>query len=122
MKSILILAILSVCSLFTSAQEPKPTPRLYADLGPTTTEKIKRSMVEFYNLHCDDGKSDGYIFNYGTARAVKLRRTILLAGINSVGRTCGHDSPRITFVDVVGETKVRTKFWIIPPGAVNPSP
>lgn len=123
MKSVLLLAMLALSALCLTAQEPKPTPTLFAEVVSTDSKEVKSKFVQYFRRICSQSADRSYIINYGTAEEVRKRRGVLLEVINEDDSRCGrYDPPRITFVDALRESGIRTKLWIVPPGADNPNP
>lgn len=97
---------------------PKPTAVKFAEFGPISSAELAKQLVRLRERLKAEQKSQGYIINYGTAKAIRARRTRVLESIS--WRDC--DPSRIIFVDGPPEPKVRTVLWIMPAGAEYPAP
>jgi hypothetical protein len=90
----------------------------FAEFGPMSQTGVKAKMDGFLMEMSKDRSRQGYIFIYGTAKAIAARRK----QITNTMPSHTPDPSRITFVDMSAEKKVRTVMWIVPPGAAPPTP
>lgn len=120
MKYLRLCLAIGLLGLPLFAQESKPTATLFAELGVSKKAAITETVQRWKEQLCRDNSSRGYLISYGDSGAIKSRRSVILSSLQR--SDCGHDGPRITFVDSITEGSIRTTFWIVPPGALNPNP
>jgi hypothetical protein len=96
-----------------------PQPNLFDGYGPLPNGEFKACFENFYVELRNNPNAQGYIINYGTDREIARREKQLRDVIASLNL----DSSRITLVRGGANQRgkgVRTKVWIVPPGAENP--
>ena len=123
LKSKLLIAVVTLilCGSIYSQSEPvKPVATKYRELGQTSQAKMRETMEALRKYLGAREELQLFIINYGTRTALKQRRKLITNSI--YWRDGPLDSTRITFVDGPVERKIRTVFWIVPPGADNPQP
>jgi len=97
----------------------KPQANLVETVGPATNDDIKARVDNWYTLLNQNPQSQGYVINYGTPAQIKARRAQITKAITFRK----YDPTRITFVDGPDNgTGVETRFYLVPPGADNPTP
>jgi hypothetical protein len=93
--------------------ETVPKARLHDEYGAITDEDIwartDALLVELSN----DPNTTAYIVIYGSERQIKKRETLLRDYV----RMRQFDASRIVYVIGGKENKIRTRVWIVPPGA-----
>lgn len=102
------------------AESPKlvPSAKVFAEIGVTTNQKIKKLMEEFDNALRKEPTATAYIINYGKASDISRRERQIRNSINFRR----YDAVRIVIVNG-GKSKVlKTVFWIVPQGAELPIP
>lgn len=112
-----VLLLSSSIAFGQSKPEPMPEAYVYAEFGPSSATNIAAKITGFYRKLQKEKSSQGYVINYGGAKAIKKRRGLLMKGINFRM----YDPPRVTFVDVVTKKSVKTIMWIVPEGAEEPT-
>jgi hypothetical protein len=110
------------CSLSqsaTGAYGGKPVASPVDEFGKATNDDVKARVDNFYTQLNANPNSQGYIINYGTPAQIKARRTQITKAI----AFRKYDPSRVTFVDGpdTGDGP-KTKFYLVPPGAENPTP
>jgi hypothetical protein len=97
----------------------KPTPTQIDEFGKATNDDVKARVDSFYTQLNANPNSQGYIINYGTPAQIKARR----AQITKAIAFRKYDPSRVTFVDGpdTGDGP-KTRFYLVPPGAENPTP
>lgn len=90
---------------------------IQAELGPSTAALIAAKFKAFDDKLNEDKSLQGYVINYGTVKAIRKRKSLLLQGINHRK----YDTVRITYVDIVTKGSVKTIMWIMPEGAERPN-
>ena len=99
------------------AGEIKPIP--VSEFGKKTADEIKAELDPFIIQLNNDPTAQGYIINYGTPAEIKRRRAQIVKAINFRK----YDPRRVTFVDGPDSgTGIKTKLYLVPPGADNPQP
>lgn len=91
------------------------------EFGALKDDDVKARVDNFFLQLNQNPNAQGYIINYGTPAQIKARRAQIMRAINRPGT--GHDASRVTFIDGpdTGEG-IKTKFSIVPPGAMPPAP
>jgi len=113
----MICGFILVAAGFTGSQTQSKAYK-FAEFGPMSQTQVKKKVDGFLLELAKDPASQGYIINYGTPRAITLRRRQITRSIDFLK----YDPVRITFVDGPTEKKIRTQFWIVPAGATPPAP
>lgn len=103
----------------TGGIAPKPQPRLIDEFGKLPNDDIRGRLDTFFAELQNNPNNQGYIINYGTDAEIAAREKIITNHINFRK----FDRSRITLVRG-GDTGegVKTKAYLIPPGAANPNP
>jgi len=103
------------------AESPKLTPALrkFDEFGLVRNNEIKVRYEKFLNKLIAENRSQGYIMNYGTNKAIAARERQLR---NSSNWRCGYDCSRITYVKGGSARRLKTVFWLVPEGAEPPTP
>jgi hypothetical protein len=114
------------CNCPTQASETgivtdREIPILTDEFGAAPDDDVKARVDNFFIQLNANPAAQGYIINYGTPAEIRRRRAQIMKAINRPGS--GHDLSRVTFVDGPDQgTGVRTKFYVVPAGAENPTP
>ena len=99
-----------------------PSPSLIDEFGSVKHSEIRLRMDMLFIALGNQPNAQGYIINYGTNKEIARREAQLR---NHIGFK-KYDVSRVTFVrggaNPNGERGVWTKFWIVPPGAMPPTP
>ena len=99
-----------------------PPSRLVDEFGNLQNDDVKARIDNFFIALGNEPNAQGYIINYGTDREI-TRREKLIKDYIAFRR---YDASRITFVrggaNPKGEAGPWTRLWIVPPGAVPPTP
>lgn len=92
-------------------------PRLTDEFGDLKPDDLKARIDNYYIELQNNPDARGVIVNYGTPAQVRKRKADIIKAINFLKKDLG----RVTFVDGpnTGEG-VKTKLWIVPPGASEP--
>jgi len=97
----------------------KPVAPLIDEFGPAKDDDVKARVDNFYTQLNNNPNSQGFIINYGTPAEIKKRRAQIVKAINFRK----YDPSRVTFVDGPDSgTGIKTKLYLVPPGADNPQP
>jgi len=95
---------------------------LVDEFGNLPNDEVRVRIDNFYIALGNQPNAQGYIINYGTDREI-ARREALIRNHIAFKR---YDASRVTFVrggaNPRGETGVWTRLWLVPPGAVPPTP
>lgn len=83
-----------------------------------TNGYVKMKMEMFFERLKNNPEAEGVIINYGTAREIAKREKQIRVSI--IFRK--YDAQRITFVRGGFRQVIKTELWIVPPGAVPPTP
>jgi len=103
----------------TGGVAPRPVANLVETVGKATNDDIKARVDNWYTLLNQNPSSQGYVINYGTPAQIKARRAQITKAISFRN----YDPSRITFVDGPdNSTGIETRFYLVPPGADNPTP
>src|SRR5437867_10433945 len=104
-KFILLSSVLFVAATLASAQADAKTESRaafkFAEIGTANSTVVFASLRKYREELNKDPTAQGYVINYGTPRAIRIRRTLILR--SDLLRYCDFDCPRVTFVD--GATK-----------------
>ncbi len=118
---LLILVVMSSVAFAqsenSSQQNDVPKAYIFAELGKANNAEVKKKFDGFYKK-IKDSDSQGYIVNYGVAKEIANREKQLRNSINFRD----DDAPRLTFVRGGNIGRLKTVFWIVPPGAKPPTP
>ncbi|MFT3746256.1 MAG: hypothetical protein QM785_18435 [Pyrinomonadaceae bacterium] len=116
-----LLLTLGVIFVFAAASfgqaGEKPKAHKFAEFGRISAKQMSVKIKAFHDL-LRIGNDRGYVINYGTPRAIRDRKKLIMKSIS----WREYDPTRITFVDGPLEKKTRTVMWIVPQGAENPIP
>lgn len=103
----------------TAGVAPKPGAEKTDEFGSLPDDEVKARVDNFFIRLNNDPSSKGYIINYGTPAEIRKRK----AQINKAITFRKFDASRITFVDGPDNgSGILTKFYIVPSGAVDPTP
>jgi hypothetical protein len=116
-RSILALSFVSALGVVAYGQT-EPKAYKFAEFGRMSQADVKEKMDGFLIEFAKNPSAQGYVVNYGSAKAIAARRKQITNSMTFLRL----DPSRITFVDRSGENKVRTIMWIVPPGTTPPSP
>lgn len=114
--AVFIMSLFSVSIYGQSDVSNPPQPYKFAEFGPTSAKEIASKMVAFDDELNAKEAAQGYIVNYGPAKAIRIRRSLLMKGISYRK----YDTARMIWLDGPFEKKIRTVLWIVPPGAAFP--
>lgn len=112
------------CGCPTSASEtagvaPKPIARIVDEFGDIQNDDVRARVDNFYVELNNDPAAKGFIINYGTPAQIRKRRALIENHI----RFRKLDASRVTFVDGPDDGGgIRTRFWLVPDGADDPTP
>lgn len=113
--SLLILVLMS--SIAFAQTEKSQEASKFFEFEKISNSLLKGKFGEFYKKLKNDDTSQGYIINYGTNKEIAKRTAKIRNLINF------RDSqPRFTFVQGGTSSKLKTIFWIVPSGAMPPTP
>ncbi|MEZ5425993.1 MAG: hypothetical protein R2747_07005 [Pyrinomonadaceae bacterium] len=111
------------CSLSDSetgviAEPPKSVK--VDEFNKAVNDEVKARIQNFYETYLNSNPDNhGYIINYGTPREVARREKQISDAI----RFLRFDPSRVTMVNGGDRGNgIETTFWIVPPGAENPTP
>jgi hypothetical protein len=103
----------------TGSVQGLPTPTQIDEFGKVTNDDIKARVDGFFTQLNNNPTAQGYIINYGTPAEIKARRAAIMKAITFRK----YDASRVTFVDGPDQgTGIMTRFWLVPSGAVAPTP
>lgn len=101
-----------------SCRLPRPTATKIDEFSIITDVDFKTQIDSFYTELLQNLNSQGYIINYGSEDEVATREKLIQESLGFRK----FDAGRITIVRG-GEAEIpKTEFWIVPPGADNPTP
>lgn len=112
----LLLIVMSATAFGQTAETPKAVK--FDEFEAATNGYVKMKMDYFYNELNNNPTSQGYIINYGTNREIAMREKQIRVSI----QWRKYDAARITLGNGGFRAKVKTEFWLVPPGAENPEP
>lgn len=95
-----------------------PMANKIEEFETATNGYVKMLMDRFYIELNNNPAAQGFIINYGLPRDIEKRRAQILKAI----QFRKYDATRITFVEGGFREKVKTEFWLVPPGADSPTP
>jgi len=114
---LLILVFVSMTAYAQTKEEiPAITEHPFDEFGMAANGDIKARMDNFWANLANDPTAQGYIVNYGSARDVARRETM----IRSYIRFRQIDAARTTFIRGGFLKEIRTQLWIVPSGAQPP--
>lgn len=114
-----VFLILCVFGISAFAQEKAQSPKAYKffEYEKITDNLLTEKLDGFYKELQKDN-SQGYIISYGKDKdAAKREKQIQKS--NKFSRP---DAPKITFVRGTDKTTTKTVLWIVPKGALPPTP
>lgn len=86
--------------------------------GVQQADEIKQRVDQFFTELANNPSATGTIINYGTDREVAKRK----ADIEKAIAFRNYDISRVTFVRGGSEPGIRTRFFLVPAGAEQPTP
>lgn len=99
-----------------------PSPRLLDEFGNFPSGEIKARIDAYFIALVNEPNAQGYLINYGTDKEISRREALLKRYITQRQ----YEARRLTFVRGGANPNVIrgawTRFWIVPPGAVPPTP
>jgi hypothetical protein len=98
--------------------DEKFKPEKFAEVEKVSDDEFKKQIGDFFVKLQSDPNSQGYIIIYGSDEEVAGREKLIR---DSISFRC-YDASRITLVRGGDIGKLKTVFWIVPPGAENPTP
>lgn len=120
MRKLVLFAVLIVALTGAIAAQTGPKAIKFAEFGDIRAVKLKKTIESFCYETKIGNQPQGYIINYGTSTAIKVRRKEIFL---STGCFRTYDPPRITWVDGPRhQRKIWTVLWLIPAGAEPPTP
>ena len=103
----------------TAPVQPKPTSNTVEEFGKAENDDVKARVDNFYIQLDNNPNAQGYIINYGTPAQIKARK----AQIDKAITFRKYDRSRLVWVDGPDNgSGISTKFIVVPPGAVKPTP
>jgi hypothetical protein len=103
----------------TGSVQGLPTATQIDEFGKVTNDDIKARVDGFYTQLNNNPAAQGYVINYGSPADIKARRAAIMKAI----AFRKYDPSRLTFVDGPDQgTGIMTRFWLVPSGAVPPTP
>ncbi len=125
-KFFLVIIVLIFCRLLSAQIETSKKPEVikFAEYTTLTKSKMSETMHEFHDYFLKNGDSQLYVINYGTSTAIKQRLKLITQSI--YWRDGPLSEGGMTFIyapmNPSSRSKIRTVFWIVPPGADKPKP
>ena len=103
----------------TAGVVANPTNTVEDEFGKAENDDVKARVDNFYIQLNNNPNAQGYIINYGTPAEIKKRK----AQIDKAITFRKYDRSRLVWVDGPDNgTGVSTKFIVVPPGAIKPTP
>ena len=104
----------------TAPIKDKIEPERVDDFGKAVNDEVKARVQNFYTTYLNPNPSaKGYIINYGTPKQIAAREKQITAAI----RFLKFDPSRVTMVSGGDRGNgIETTFWVVPPGADDPTP
>lgn len=121
LKSILLILFVFSALCFAqneNAPQTLPVAEKIAEFETVTNGYVKMMMDTFYIDLNNNPSAQGYIINYGLPREIAKRRAQIAKSI-AFRR---YDATRINFVEGGFRPKIKTEFWLVPPGVEPPTP
>src|SRR5689334_19415685 len=119
MRILLIFSVILIGFVATSSAQNEPTAYKFAEFGSISQAALAEKVRDLYRQVTGNNRDQqAFIFNYGTKDAIAQRTKMITKSITFMFQ----DPPRVTFVDVVRRSRIRTVMWIVPPGAKPPTP
>ncbi|MGC2234834.1 MAG: hypothetical protein WA584_01565 [Pyrinomonadaceae bacterium] len=112
------------CDRSRSETAPVAAPATYREVdtfGPLPDDEVKARVEAFYRELSNDPNATGYIINYGTDKQIAARER----QINKAITFLRLDKSRVTIVRGgvnPDGTGVKTRLFVVPAGASNPTP
>ena len=95
-----------------------PQPEQVDNFGAIKNDQLRSRLDDYFARLQSNPSAQGYIINYGPARDVAKRETLMRNHIAFRGQ----DPSRFTFVRGSEEPEVRTTLFLVPAGATPPTP
>jgi hypothetical protein len=96
---------------------PLPAANLVLEFEVQKPDEIKQRVDIFFTELANNPSASGVIINSGTDKEVAKREADIRAAI----RFRKYDESRVKFVRGTSEPGIRTKFYVVPPGAQEPT-
>lgn len=115
-RSLFLIVFLLSISIYAQAQQ-KPAAYKFFEYGKITDNELKEKLDNFYK-ELKKNNSQGYIIDYGTDKDVKKRQKQM----KKSSAFQGADAPKIEYVRGLNKNETKTILWIVPKGALPPTP
>ena len=115
-RTLFLMLFLFSVSVYAQAQA-KPTAYKFFEYGKISDNLLKEKLADYYK-ELKQGNSQGYVIDYGSDKDVKKRQKQM----KNSDAFRGADAPKIEYVRGLSKNEAKTILWIVPKGALPPTP